>query len=83
MLRRRFSAKGFVADCRRYNVTVVQYIGELCRYLMLTPPTENDDRHKVSGHLDSIFAFDYSFCTCNFVSVHMFVVDVSGAAGHR
>jgi fatty-acyl-CoA synthase len=28
-------------------VTVVQYIGELCRYLLATPPSEWDRKHKV------------------------------------
>ncbi|XP_017695094.1 PREDICTED: bile acyl-CoA synthetase [Lepidothrix coronata] len=37
-LRSKFSASQFWADCRRYNVTVIQYVGELMRYLCNTPP---------------------------------------------
>eukprot|EP00058_Branchiostoma_floridae_P016522 XP_002602010.1 hypothetical protein BRAFLDRAFT_82596 [Branchiostoma floridae] len=37
VLRRKFSASKFWDDCRKYNVTVVQYIGELLRYLCAQP----------------------------------------------
>lgn len=37
VLRRKFSAKHYFSDCRRHNVTVAQYIGELCRYLLALP----------------------------------------------
>nr|XP_035957818.1 very long-chain acyl-CoA synthetase isoform X2 [Halichoerus grypus] len=33
VLRNKFSASQFWDDCRKYNVTVIQYIGELLRYL--------------------------------------------------
>lgn len=36
-LRRKFSASQFWTDCRKYNVTVIQYIGEIMRYLCNTP----------------------------------------------
>lgn len=36
-LRRKFSASQFWDDCRKYNVTVMQYIGETLRYLCNTP----------------------------------------------
>lgn len=36
-LRRKFSASQFWNDCRKYNVTVIQYIGEIMRYLCNTP----------------------------------------------
>ncbi|CAG5867096.1 unnamed protein product [Menidia menidia] len=38
VLRRKFSARHFWKDCVRHDVTVVQYIGELCRYLLNQPP---------------------------------------------
>lgn len=41
----KFSARGFWSDIRKWNCTQVQYIGELCRYLLNTPPTEQDGRH--------------------------------------
>uniref|UniRef100_A0A8C2YXZ1 long-chain-fatty-acid--CoA ligase n=1 Tax=Cyclopterus lumpus TaxID=8103 RepID=A0A8C2YXZ1_CYCLU len=37
VLRRKFSASQFWDDCRKYNVTVMQYIGETMRYLCNTP----------------------------------------------
>jgi acyl-CoA synthetase (AMP-forming)/AMP-acid ligase II len=47
VLRKKFSAKLFFQDCSKHNITVVQYIGELCRYLLATPPSEFDKKHKV------------------------------------
>ena len=39
-LRRTFSAKAFWSDVQRYRATAMLYIGELCRYLINSPPTE-------------------------------------------
>ncbi|XP_061577599.1 long-chain fatty acid transport protein 2-like [Cololabis saira] len=47
VLRRKFSASQFWEDCRKYDVTVMQYIGETLRYLCNTPKKENEKRHKV------------------------------------
>lgn len=47
ILKRRFSASSFWPDCRRYGVTVFQYIGELCRYLLNAPPSPDDRNHDV------------------------------------
>lgn len=47
VLRRRFSTSQFWNDCRKYNVTVVQYIGEIMRYLCSTPKSDTDKDHKV------------------------------------
>ncbi|HLK36737.1 MAG TPA: long-chain-acyl-CoA synthetase [Polyangiaceae bacterium] len=46
-LARKFSARGFWNDCRRYGATCSLYIGELCRYLMNAPPTAGDRDHSV------------------------------------
>ena len=37
VLRRKFSAHHFMEDVREHNVTVMQYIGELCRYILTVP----------------------------------------------
>uniref|UniRef100_A0A8C4VPT9 long-chain-fatty-acid--CoA ligase n=1 Tax=Gopherus evgoodei TaxID=1825980 RepID=A0A8C4VPT9_9SAUR len=37
VLRKKFSSSQFWSDCKKYNVTVIQYIGELCRYLCNQP----------------------------------------------
>ncbi|XP_073067940.1 long-chain fatty acid transport protein 2-like [Manis javanica] len=47
VLRTKFSASQFWDDCRKYNVTVIQYIGELLRYLCNSPQKPNDRDHKV------------------------------------
>ncbi|CAN9507170.1 unnamed protein product [Ophioblennius macclurei] len=47
VLRRKFSASNFWDDCRKYNVTVIQYIGEIMRYLCNTPKKDNDRDHGV------------------------------------
>ncbi|XP_062869934.1 long-chain fatty acid transport protein 6 [Trichomycterus rosablanca] len=47
VLKRRFSASQFWKDCIKYQVTVFQYIGELCRYLVNQPKTAEETAHKV------------------------------------
>ena len=43
----RFSASTFWSECAQHGVTVVQYVGELCRYLLATPPSAHDRAHRV------------------------------------
>ena len=43
----RFSASTFWSECAQHGVTVVQYVGELCRYLLATPPSPHDRAHRV------------------------------------
>ena len=45
--RRKFSASEFLPDVRRHGVTIFCYVGELCRYLMRTPPSPDDRKHKI------------------------------------
>jgi len=45
VLRKKFSASMFWKEVGQYNCTVVQYIGELCRYLLATPESPFDKRH--------------------------------------
>ncbi|XP_028815050.1 long-chain fatty acid transport protein 2 [Denticeps clupeoides] len=47
VLKRKFSASQFWDDCRKYNVTVTQYIGETLRYLCNTPKKGNEKEHSV------------------------------------
>ncbi|PNJ28571.1 SLC27A1 isoform 6 [Pongo abelii] len=47
VLRKKFSASRFWDDCIKYNCTVVQYIGEICRYLLKQPVREAERRHCV------------------------------------
>ncbi|XP_011949726.1 PREDICTED: long-chain fatty acid transport protein 1 isoform X2 [Cercocebus atys] len=47
VLRKKFSASRFWDDCIKYNCTVVQYIGEICRYLLKQPVREAERRHRV------------------------------------
>ena len=43
----RFSAGNFWNDIERFDCTVFQYIGELCRYLLKAPASEREARHGV------------------------------------
>ena len=45
--RRKFSASEFLPDVQRHGVTIFCYVGELCRYLMRTPPSPEDRKHKI------------------------------------
>lgn len=47
VLKRKFSASQFWGDCRHYGVTVFQYIGELCRYLVTQPQGEGEQGHSL------------------------------------
>uniref|UniRef100_A0A8C5JZ81 long-chain-fatty-acid--CoA ligase n=1 Tax=Jaculus jaculus TaxID=51337 RepID=A0A8C5JZ81_JACJA len=47
VLRKKFSASRFWDDCIKYNCTVVQYIGEICRYLLKQPVRDAERRHRV------------------------------------
>ncbi|KAM8973531.1 long-chain fatty acid transport protein 2-like [Pelodytes ibericus] len=47
VLRNKFSVTQFWDDCRKYNVTAFQYIGEILRYLCNTPKKDNDKDHCV------------------------------------
>ncbi|XP_018427849.1 PREDICTED: long-chain fatty acid transport protein 3 [Nanorana parkeri] len=47
VLKERFSASQFWNDCNKYNVTIFQYIGELCRYLTNQPQTDGEKNHRV------------------------------------
>ena len=47
VLRRKFSATQFFDDVHKYDATLFQYIGELCRYLLNTPPGANDKNHRI------------------------------------
>ncbi|TPX31178.1 hypothetical protein SmJEL517_g05430 [Synchytrium microbalum] len=45
---RKFSASRFFADAKKYNATTSQYIGELARYLLASPPSPTFGRgHKI------------------------------------
>jgi len=42
VIKKRFSASSWLEDVRNYKVTVVQYIGELCRYVNNQPRSADD-----------------------------------------
>ena len=42
MLRRRFSASGFLPDVRKYGVTFFNYVGKPLTYVLATPPQPDD-----------------------------------------
>ncbi|XP_034451524.1 long-chain fatty acid transport protein 1-like [Hippoglossus hippoglossus] len=47
VIRRKFSATHFWDDCVKYNCTVTQYIGEICRYLLAQPVRPSEAHHRV------------------------------------
>ena len=47
VLRERFSASQFWSDISRWDCTAFQYIGELCRYLLHQPHSENETAHRL------------------------------------
>ncbi|MBK9081131.1 MAG: long-chain-acyl-CoA synthetase [Rhizobiales bacterium] len=47
VIREKFSAREFWADIVRHDCTIFCYIGELCRYLVNTPPGDYDRRHRI------------------------------------
>ncbi len=47
VLRRKFSASQFWQDCVDHQVTVIVYIGELCRYLVNQPLDPKETAHRV------------------------------------
>ena len=46
-LKRKFSASEFWDDCKAHKCTVIIYIGELCRYLLLQPSRPSERNHRV------------------------------------
>jgi fatty-acyl-CoA synthase len=47
VIRERFSARRFWDDIARWDCTLFQYIGELCRYLVAAPPHPRETGHKL------------------------------------
>ncbi|XP_039261607.2 long-chain fatty acid transport protein 2-like [Styela clava] len=47
VVRKKFSASHFWEECRKYNATFVQYIGETIRYVCDQPPHPDDKNHCV------------------------------------
>src|SRR3989454_8990736 len=46
-LREKFSARHFWDDVTRWDCTLFQYIGELCRYLLHTEPSPDETQHRI------------------------------------
>ena len=47
IIRRKFSAREFFTDCAKYEATLFQYIGELCRYLLNAEVNPKERKHKI------------------------------------
>ena len=47
VVRESFAARQFWNDIVRWDCTLFQYIGELCRYLLHTEPNPNDTAHRI------------------------------------
>lgn len=46
-MRRKFSVSNFWSDIRKFNASSFIYIGEICRYLMNNPLSDQDRNHRV------------------------------------
>ena len=53
ILRKRFSASAFWKDCVLHKVTVVQHIGEICRYLLRQDYTPEEKQHQIRTMIGS------------------------------
>jgi fatty-acyl-CoA synthase len=47
ILKRKFSVHEFWSDIHKYDATIFEYIGELCRYLLNAPPSPLEKGHKI------------------------------------
>ncbi|TCM69183.1 citronellyl-CoA synthetase [Acinetobacter calcoaceticus] len=47
-IRRKYSTSSFWSDVQKFNASAIGYVGELCRYLMDAPASENDRAHRVT-----------------------------------
>lgn len=47
IIKRKFSVREFWPDIHRYQATMFEYIGELCRYLLNQPPGPLEKGHKI------------------------------------
>jgi len=47
IIKRKFSVSEFWSDVHKYEPTLFQYIGELCRYMLNAPPAEHERDHKI------------------------------------
>jgi fatty-acyl-CoA synthase len=47
VIRDKFSAREFWSDIVRWDCTLFQYIGELCRYLLHAEPTPHEAQHRI------------------------------------
>ncbi|KAL7305240.1 hypothetical protein TKK_0002625 [Trichogramma kaykai] len=47
VIRKKFSASMYFNDCIKYNCTVAQYIGEMCRYVLAVSPKKEDTNHNI------------------------------------
>ncbi|XP_060517576.1 long-chain fatty acid transport protein 4-like isoform X2 [Cylas formicarius] len=47
VIRKKFSASSYFPDCKKYNCTIAQYIGEMCRYVLSVPRRPGDKDHNL------------------------------------
>uniref|UniRef100_A0A8C7Z9W4 Long-chain-fatty-acid--CoA ligase n=1 Tax=Oryzias sinensis TaxID=183150 RepID=A0A8C7Z9W4_9TELE len=67
VIRRKFSASRFWDDCVKYNCTVIQYIGEICRYLLAQPVSCSETRHRVRLRVGEFYGA--TECNCSLINI--------------
>jgi len=58
VLRKKFSARAFADDCTKFNVSVIQYIGELARYLVSAPVSASEQKLRLNHAIGNGLAKD-------------------------
>nr|XP_054768787.1 long-chain fatty acid transport protein 6-like [Lytechinus pictus] len=78
VLRRKFSASNFWSDCRKNDVTMFMYIGELFRYLVAQPKNDLDAVNKVRLAIGNGLGADIWEEICNRFRIER-IVELYGA----
>jgi acyl-CoA synthetase (AMP-forming)/AMP-acid ligase II len=82
VLRSKFSVRAFAKDCVDYRVTVLQYIGELCRYLANAPENPLDHQVKLRFALGNGMRPEYWKVFQNRYNVHFIAEFYSATEGN-
>lgn len=59
VLRKKFSVSAFSSDIIKYNITSIQYIGELCRYLVNAPKNDLDKKIRLKSAIGNGMRVEY------------------------
>ncbi|KAF2888102.1 hypothetical protein ILUMI_18071 [Ignelater luminosus] len=49
VMKKKFSASNYFKDCAKFKCTYAQYVGEMCRYILVSPNANADVKHNLKG----------------------------------